>query len=257
MNLASYVKTATYVITANSPVLLLGTTIAGVVTTGVLAAKAGWNARGIVDEAQAERDSYETSAPLTTQEIVRLTWPCYTLPALSASGSIAAAIGGHAVLTKRASAVAALYAVTSNRLDDLTTEAEKALGPKKTQQLQNDVAQKQIDRNPFDENTEVMITSNGDELCYDDWSGRYFTGSFANLESAINNINRLIIDNGDASLNDFYEYVGLPPIPMGNSFGWSGGSKVEGRFGSVTAKDGRLAHSIWFHEAPKENMGCP
>src|SRR5436190_24146977 len=101
MNLASYVKTAKSVITANSPVLLLGTTIAGVVTTGVLAAKAGWNARGIVDQAQAERDSYETSAPLTTQALVRLTWQCYTLPPLAASVSTAPAIAGRLVSTDR------------------------------------------------------------------------------------------------------------------------------------------------------------
>lgn len=257
MNLASYVKTAKSVITANSPVLLLGTTIAGVVTTGVLAAKGGYRARGIVDEEQARRDQEETSASLTPRDILLLTWPCYTLPAISSAGTIASAVGIHTIHTKRANAMAALYAVTSNKLDDMTERAEELLGPKKTQQLQNDVAQRQIDRDPFDDETEVLMIEDGTELCYDDWSGRYFMGSMNKLEGAINDVNRLLIDNGDVSLNDFYQYVGLPDIPMGQSFGWSGAEKIEARFGGVTAKDGRPAISIWFHKAPKENMGCP
>jgi hypothetical protein len=74
------------------------------------------------------------------------------------------------------------------------------------------------------------------------------------LEEAINDINRKLITEGDASVNDWYDYVGLTGIPMGDQFGWSGG-KVTGKFGAVTAKDGRPAISVWFHEAPKDTGG--
>lgn len=255
LNIASYVKTAKSVITANSPVLLLGTTIAGVVTTGVLAAKAGYRARGIVDETQARMNEEEASHDLTNQEIIQLTWMCYTLPAISAAGTIASAVGTHTIHTKRANAMAALYAVTSNKLDDMTERAEELLGPKKTQQLQNDVAQRAVDREEF-EDSEILMTDDATTLCYDEMSGRFFMSSMQRLEGAINDINRQLIAEGDASLNDYYDHVGLPPIQMGNSMGWSGG-KIDGKFGSTVAKDGRPAISVWFHEAPKENMGCP
>lgn len=258
MNITSYVKTAKSVITANSPVLLVGTTIAGVVTTGVLSAKAGYKARGIIDEAEGRYDLADPNAvvDLTVQEKAQLTWLCYATAGISGAGTIAAAVGTHTVHTKRANAMAALYAVTSNKLDDMTEKAEELLGPKKTQQLQNDVAQKSIERRPESGDTEVLMTDEGTELCYDDWSGRFFMSSMPRLEAAINDVNRQLIDEGDASLNDWYDRVGLPDIPMGQSFGWSG-TKIEGKFGAVTAKDGRPAISIWFHQAPKENMGCP
>lgn len=257
MNIASYVKTAKSVITANSPVLLLGTTIAGVVTTGVLSARAGWKARGIVDEEVSRRHISDNDfEPLTPKEVVQLVWPQFAIPATTAGGTIAAAVGTHTIHTKRANAMAALYAVTSNKLDDLTEEAERLLGAKKTQELQNSVAQKQIDREPFNEDAEVYMTGEGNELCHDDWSGRFFMSSMATMESAINNVNRLLIDDGSARLNDWYEYIGLPPIPMGDSFGWSG-AKMEGRFGAVTTKDGRPALSVYFHETPKDKLGCP
>lgn len=277
MKISPYIKTVKSVITANSPVLLLGTTIAGVVTTGVLAAKAGWKAREIVFLEEMRRESeareglnnlnpegFETFAehreamqevylPLTTQEIAQLTWMEFALPALSGAGTIAAAVGTHTIHTKRANAMAALYAVTSNKLDDMSEKAEELLGPKKTQQLNNEIAQRQVDRNPVD-NSEVIILDENDELCYDEWSGRWFKSSMNKIEGAINAINRQLIDEGDASLNDFYERVGLPTITMGSSFGWSG-EKIDGRFGAVTAHDGRPAISVSFYQTPKDDLG--
>jgi len=252
MNLASYVKTAKSVITANSPVLLLGTTIAGVVTTGVLAAKAGYQARGIIDEAEGTYDMNAETTELTMQQKAELTWSCYATAGISGAGTIAAAVGTHTIHTKRANAMAALYAVTSNKLDDMTEKAEELLSPKKRQELQNATAQKTIDRESGFENNEVLMTDEGTELCYDEWSGRYFMSSLPKIEAAINDVNRQLIDEGDASLNDFYDHIGLPGIPMGQAFGWSG-IKIEGRFGAVTASDGRAAISVWFHEAPKEH----
>lgn len=248
MNIASGLKTVKTVITANSPVLLVGTAIAGVVATGVLAAKGGYNARGIIDE--AEKASTE---PLTTPEKVQLTWLCYAAPALTGASTIAAAVGVHTIHTKRHAALAGLYAVTSTKLDDYREKAEELLGAKKTQELNNSVAQKAVDRNPPVDH-EVLIIGAGEELCYDEWSGRYFMGSVNKIEAAVNEVNRLLIDNGDATLNDFYDYVGLTPISMGTRFGWSG-AKIAPRFGTVTSPDGRPAISFWFHNEPKDNLG--
>ena len=268
MEIASYVKTAKSVITANSPVLLLGTTIAGVVTTGVLAAKAGYKARGIIDEERMNRvnspeppfdlfteyyKAYLNETPeLTIQEKTQLTWLTYATAGISGAGTIAAAVGTHTIHTKRANAMAALYAVTSNKLDDMSEKAEKMLGPKKTQQLRNEIAQDQVDRNPLDSNEIVMV--GGNELCYDEWSGRYFMSTMQKLEEAINDLNRMIITYGDVSLNQFYDRIGLDSIPMGEDFGWSG-PKVDGKFGAVTAIDGRPAISVGFHTAPKVGLG--
>jgi len=173
MNLASYVRTAKSVITANSPVLLLGTTIAGVATTGVLAAKAGYKARGIVDEAEGRYKGQddEEFVELTAQEKAQLTWLCYATAGISGAGTIAAAVGTHTIHTKRANAMAALYAVTSNKLDDMTEKAEELLGPKKTQEFRDGVAQKQVNRDPLEDN-ELQMLEDGTEICYDEWSGR-------------------------------------------------------------------------------------
>ena len=249
MNIASGLRTVKSVITANSPVLLVGTAIAGIAATGVLAAKAGYKARGIVDEHEQE-----IGRETTIQEKAQLTWLCYSVPALTGASAIAATVGVHTIHTKRHAALAGLYAVTSNKLDDYRDKAEELLGPKKTQELNNGVAQKAVDRNPPKDH-EVIILDNGDELCYDEWSGRYFKGSVNKVEAAVNEINRLLMDNGEVSLNDYYDYVGLGTISMGTRFGWSGVKRIEPRFGTVQTTDGRPAISVWFHDEPKDNLG--
>lgn len=248
MNLSSVVRTAKSVITANSPVLLVGTAVAGVVATGVLAAKGGYKARGIIDDARADK-----AEPLTTTEKVQLTWLCYAAPAITGVSTIASVVGVHTIHTKRHAALAGLYAITSTKLDDYREKAEELLGSKKTQELNNAVAQKAVDDDPI-QNHEVIITGGGNELCYDDWSGRYFMGSVAKIESAVNEVNRRLMEDGDVTLNYFYENIGLPSASMGENFGWSG-KKIEARFGAVQSSDGRPAIGVWFQPEPKNNLG--
>jgi hypothetical protein len=253
MNISSAIKTAKTVITANSPVLLVGTAIAGVVTTGVLAAKAGYKARGIIDEAVSDREA-EGLEPveLTLQEKASLTWLCYASPVLTGASTIAAVVGVHTIHTKRHTAMAGLYAITSTKLDDYQEKAEELLGPKKSQVLRDDVAQKAVDRHPINEE-DIILTGKGTEIMIDEWTGRSYYGSVAVVESAINEINRRLIDNDDVDLNDYYELLGLPEVKSGDDFGWSG-SKISAKFGGVVLADGRSAISTYFHQAPKRGL---
>jgi Family of unknown function (DUF6353) len=276
MNLSSAVRAAKTIITANSPVLLVGAAVAGVVSTGVLAAVGGYKARGIIDEEKARRvaspegpfdtfleykKAFDEKAPeLTVGEKFKLTWLCYAAPAVTGASTIASVIGVHTIHTKRHAALAGLYAVTQTKLDDYREKAEELLGQKKTQQLNNELAQKSIDGKPVD-NHEVVILEGGTQLCYDDWSGRYFMGSVPIIEKAISEVNLRLVESGECTLNDFYEYAGLSPIPMGMDFGWNGGpkpngtKKVEPRFGTTATPDGRAAISFWFQQEPRKGLG--
>lgn len=251
MNLSSAVRTAKSVITANSPVLLVGTAITGVVTTGILAARGGYKARGIIDEAKAQQPE-----PLTVQQKVKLTWLCYAVPGVTAASTIASVVGVHTIHTKRHAALAGLYAVTSGKLDDYREQAEELLGTKKTQALNDAVAQQSVEGKPFD-SSQVLITPGGKELMHDAWSDRYYLGSVPAVEQAFAQLNLQLAKEGDASLNDYYDRLALKPLPIGSRMGWSG-ENVEPRFGAVTVQDGdvvRSAVSVSFHKEPKDNLG--
>lgn len=257
VNIARSLRTVKSVITANSPVLLVGATITGVVATGVLAAKAGYKARGIVVEEEEKRAFQELSEPLTTQEIAKLTWLCYASPVLTGASTIASCMGLHMIHTKRHAALAGLYAITSGKLDDYKEEAEKLLGTKKGQQLNDVMAQKAVDKNDLSINNELTLVEGGSELCFDEWSGRWFMSNMAQINQALNETNALFIDEGELDLNTFYDRLGLSPIPMGTHFGWAKPkvNRLNLMYGSVTSKDGRPAIAITFRDEPKPELG--
>lgn len=248
LNITNGLRTAQTLITANSPVLLVGTAIAGVVATGVLAARGGYKARGIVDDFE-ETEGRES----TVQEKVKLTWLCYAPAALTGASSIGATVGLHTIHNKRHAALAGLYAVTQTKLDDYKDEVEKVLTPKKTQDLNNSVAQRQIDREGFD-SSEVILTNDGTELCYDECSGRWFMSSMNKIDAAIVDANR-DLNEDELTLNEFYDKLGLKAIAMGTDHGWPGGTLLEARYGSVMTPDGRPAISFWFDTAPMPGRG--
>lgn len=270
-NLSSYFNTAKNVITANSPVLLVGAGLTGVVSVAVLSARAGYKARGVVDAERMKRvaspeppfdtflDYYQTfdeqTPELDLKEKALLTWPLFVIPAATAVGTGASIIGVHVIHTKRYAALSALYAIGMDKLDEVKQNAEELLGPKKSQELNNRIAQANVDRDPVQDH-EVIILEGGTTLMHDDLSGRWFMGSHAIVEKAVGEINLMLAENGDASLNDFYDFVGLKPIPLGQNVGWSG-PRISPQFGSANTADGRSAVSYWFLEAPKENLGLP
>jgi hypothetical protein len=257
MNLSKSVQTARTLITANSPVLLVGTAVAGVVTTGVLAAKGGYKARGVVDAAEGRYIDIPAEQELTAVEKAQLTWLCYAVPAVSGATAIASVVGVHTIHNKRHAALAGLYAVTSGKLDDYQAKAEELLGSKKTQALNDAMAQKSVEKHPF-ENHEVITVDGGTALMQDEWSGRYFMGTVPIVEKALSEINLALAENGEAALNDFYDYIGLTPIPMGVDYGWSGKPGIEPKYGSanVSTADGlKSVVVVSFRTEPKQNMG--
>jgi hypothetical protein len=256
MNLSKGLNTARSIITANSPVLLVGTAVAGVVSTGVLAARGGYKARGIIDQAEGRYVDIPPEQELTTVEKAQLTWPHYAVPAVTGASTIASVVGVHTIHTKRHAALAGLYAVTSGRLDDYREKAEELLGSKKTQELNNAIGQKAVDAHPII-NHEVIVLQGGTELMFDDWSGRWFLGSVPIVEKAMSEVNLQLAEGSEVSLNDYYDHIGLKPIPMGVSFGWSAGSRIEPSFGSVKTdeKEPRGAVSVSFRQDPKDNFG--
>lgn len=269
LNLSKGFNTARNIVVSNSPELLVGTAIVGIITTGILAAKGGYKARGIVDDERGQRlagvdvDRASTfqefkqlrdSVDLTFTEKAQLTWLCYAVPGVTGAATIASVVGVHTIHTKKHAALTGLYAVTANRLDDVQKQAEEMLGAKKSQQLNNVVGQSAVDRDPIIDH-EVILLPDGQELMYEEYSGRWFKGSVPIVEKAVAEVNLKLAQDGDCSTNEYFDFLGLKPIPWGNSYGWSGKPDVTPSFGAVNTPDGRSAVSVYFHEAPKPQKG--
>jgi len=213
----------------NSPMLLTVVGAAGTVATAYLTGRAAFKAAGVLREAGLKKalrgevsmrvDDLEPST-FTLKEQVNLTWKLY-IPAFTVGTvTLASIVGANRIGTKRTAALAAAYTLSQTAFDEYKTKAIQKLGEKKALQITEDIGQDRLNANPIG-SREVIITGNGDVDCYDCYSGRYFKSNAEEIRSAENRVNALINNNFYASLNEFYDYVGLPRINAGDEVGWS------------------------------------
>lgn len=94
----------------------------------------------------------------------------------------------------------------------------------------------------------MKIPGDGPHLCVDDISGRPVMSSIAQLEALSNELNVLMLSEGDVSLNDFYNLVGLPTLPFFDNFGWNARDRISIRFTGKLSDEGEPA--VLFHFAP-------
>lgn len=242
-NMTSDIKSA---MVKNAPGILVGVGIVGMAGTTILAVKATPKAMLLIE---AKKKELETES-LTPVETVKTTWKCYIPAAVTGVMSTACLIGASSVSARRNAALATAYNLTRVALSDYKDAVVETIGEKKEQVVRDTVAKKKVERDPV-QNTEVIVTERGTTLCYDAVFGRYFRSDIDTIKRAVNQLNRSIVSSMYASLNEFYDEIGLPPIEIGDKLGWNiDDGQLEVDFSSQLAADGTPCLVISFNVAP-------
>lgn len=231
---------------SNSPVILTGMGLAGMITTVVFGIKATPKAEKIIkcEESQLER-------PLTKVEIVKHTWKCYIPTVAMGAASAVCIIGGQSVSLRRNAALAGLYAFTDNTLKEYQDKVIETVGEKKNTDILDGMAKDIVDQNPVNELN--VIRAGGDHLCYDPLTGRYFRSDIELINRAVNNLNKCLIDDRYETLNDFYYLLGLPEVNsiVGEDLGWNTDKLLDLGFSSQLASNGEPCIVLRYDVAPK------
>ena len=242
-NVASDIKTT---MVKNAPGILVGVGIVGMAGTTILAVRATPKAITLIE---AKKRELEVDS-LTPVETVKATWKCYIPAAVTGVMSTACLIGASSVSARRNAALATAYNLTKVAMNDYKDAVVETIGEKKEQIVRDTAAKKKIERNPVT-NTEVIVTERGTTLCYDAVFGRYFRSDIDTIKRAVNELNRSIVSSMYASLNEFYDEIGLPPIEIGDKLGWNmDDGQVEVDFSSQLAANGTPCLVISFNVAP-------
>lgn len=214
MNVKAISKKVAGEISKNLPTIATGAGIAGFITTVALAIKIAPKAKKAYTVKTTENPDMK---PMEKAKIIaKEYWPV----ALSGSMSIACFIFANHVHLKRNAAAIAAYQVSEAALNSFREAAVKTVGEKKTKDIEYTAAGDKIRLNPV-AGEHVFETGHGATLCYDSLSGRYFHCCAEWIRHAVNEINRQLLNNDTAALNDFYDEVGLPQIEMGDMLGWN------------------------------------
>lgn len=217
-------------LTDNSPALLTGVGVAGVVTTVVLTAKASFRAAQILREAETKRIE-ETGELLEPREMVELAWKLYIPPATAAVLTIAAIVFASRIGTRRAAAMTAAYALSEKLFDEYREKIVEKLGDRKEEEARAEIAQERVNANPP---PDTLIATGASVLCMDAYTGRYFISDMETIRAAINDVNHRIL-GGDlcVSLTDFYEEIGLERTSMSDDVGWNIDKLLDVHFSSA------------------------
>lgn len=246
-DMAKFFKNAQLAISRHSPEILTGIGIAGMITTTVLAVRATPKALKLIEEKKKE----ERMDKLPAVETVKATWKCYVPAAVTGTVSIACLVGASSVNARRNAALATAYKLSETALTEYKEKVVETIGEKKEKVIREKVDKERVEKNPVSKN-EIIITDKGTTLCYDPTSSRYFKSDIERIKRAENAINKEILHSmcGYASLNEFYDELGLEHTSVGNDLGWNINHLMDLDFSSTIADDGTPCIVIDYRVAP-------
>ena len=235
------------------PDILLAAGIASGVTATVLAVKATPKALELIEEKKVEEGKDE----LTTMEVVKTCWKPYIPAATSTIFGVGCILGSRSVNTRRSAALATAYKLSETAFAEYKDKVIETIGEEKEKEVKKKVAQARVDRDPVSKK-EVFVTGRENTLFYDYLSGRYFYSSVETIKHAMNVVNDNLVNQvgGYASLNQFYEEIGLPSIGLGYELGWrsdDGLIRINLEDAIVT-DDGRSAIVVDYRTTPRRDF---
>lgn len=253
------VKSFGRLLNKNAPLILTGMGIAGTVGTAVLAAKAAPKALEALNMEEVNRgldaikDGEEAPNKLPLLDVVKISTPYYLPAILSGAATIGCIIGAQSINHRRQAAIMGAYSIAAGALEEYQDKVVAQLGEAKDRKVRDAIAQDKIEKNPDkDWDSKDIDMSNGQVRCFDTMTGRYFWSSMEEIKSAQNDVNAMIINGDDyASLNDFYDRIGLDNSKMGDMLGFSTSNLIDLDFSTVLAPNGTPCLAVGYRALPK------
>lgn len=225
------------IIEDNAPLILSSVAVVGTVTTGYLATKAGWRSGEALKDDVFER---------TTADKIKQVAP-YFLPAAGAgAATITCIVFSHKISAGRIAAMAAAYSLSENRLKEYKAKIEEKLGIEKKEEIEEELIHERLRSTPVP----TFVFGNNDILCFDAHSGRYFKSSQSEILKAVNDTNFEVLNSNYATLEFFWDLIGLPPTAYSDEFGWSASEPLSLMFGAQLDGDDTPALVIKYSVEP-------
>jgi hypothetical protein len=237
-------------ISDNSPELLIGMGLAGMLSSTIMACKATPKVyEMILDERTIRHRNKEPE--MTKRDVVKIAWKPYIPAAIGFGVSAACILGANSINSKRNATLLTAYKIGERALIEYKDKVVEVIGEERELEIRDAVSRDRIKKDPINSNG-VIITGKGDSLCYDMIFGRYFRCDIDTINRAINDLNFTMINDMYVSVNDFYELIGLDCIPAGFEMGWNiGDGKIDVHYSTQITDDNQLCLVINFNNLPK------
>lgn len=244
MSLKAILKTTEKFVSDNSPGILTGLGVAGVVTTAVLAGRAGFQVgldastqyHDVIMENQgAEEEQPLPEHLLSTKHLVKTYWKAFIPAASVGAATLASVIMANQIGSRRTAAITAAFKLSEQLSDEYKAKVAKTLGLQKEENMRSELAAEKMEANP--PSPGMIVVTGSDVLFLDEISGRYFHAQVDSVKKAVNEINHKVNNFYHASLTDFYDLIGLEGTKFSDSVGWNTDKLLEVQFNTTMYKD--------------------
>ena len=258
MDISALAKNVVDGVQKNSPTILTGLAVVGVIGTAYLVNRAAFYSGLYVSKevvarnmAAIEEDPTSDGVPDPSfKEIVQMTWKNYIPAAFVAAGTIACVVGAHGISNHRNVALASALTLSEIGLREYREKTEEILGEENVQKVREAITQDKVDKTPLPTgNREIILTDENQQIFFETLTGRYFVSTRHDVESAEVEANRQMLSEMYISKNEWFDRLGLDRIPDGDGSGWNNDKPLDIQFGAVF-RDGRPVTSVEYRFLP-------
>lgn len=230
------------VLTALSGVAFIGTC--------VLVAKATPPALERIQKAEEEKGE-----ELTKMEKVKAAAPAYIPSAILGASAIICMAGSTALDKKHQASLSSAIALGNNYAQKYKGKVKELFGVETEKEISESIdIQKPVDNTfPYESWCTMCFNESEDNpgtpmLFYEVQSGTFFEKTLEQVLLAEYHLNRNYILNGEVTLNDWYEYLGLDKTDTGDAAIWTpmdlGDEWIDFNHKKKTTSDGRVYYEI-------------
>ena len=195
----------------NSSTILTCIGAVGVVVTAISVAHATPKATQRLKEA-----TYDKGEELTKLEAVRVAAPVYIPSVVIGAGTIACMFGANALNKKQQASLTSAYALLNNYHKAYRDKLIELHGEEADKEIREAMAREFCGYHQIG-----LDTPDEKVIFYDEISGESITCYEREIMDAEYHLNRNFVMRGYASLNEFYEFLGLPQTERGEELGWT------------------------------------
>lgn len=226
-----------FLLNENSSTILTAVGVAGTVSTSVLTARSTFKASRVIAHEEVERSSFDFDqnliindildqrVRLSTTDKVKLVWALYLPPVATGAITITSIILAHKIDAKRVAALTAALGVTERSYQEYKDKIHEKFGDREAGKVRDEIATDRVKKNP-PPTSDLIMMGDGDVLCLDSYTGRYFKSNMEAIKRAENGINHQILHHEDCSLSDFLDDLGVSATTATDEVGWNAGSSM-------------------------------
>lgn len=230
----------------SAPEILVGLGLVGFATSTVMAVKATPKAIKLIEE-EKENRAENDEPDMTKMDVVKLAWKPYIPSIAFYALSTACIFGSNSIVNKRNTAIVTAYKLTEKAYSEYKDAVIEQIGKDSEREIVEKINTRKMKETP---QNETLVIGEGESIIYDSLSGRYFKSTLLAVEKAVVDINFRILNDMYASVNDFYELIGVEYTSTGFNMGWNVDNKLELYYSSKITDDGKACIVLNYEKQP-------